>query len=304
VALTSGVPAHAVQSSGTACQLASTPDSTAGGDVQTGAVWGGPLTVQDDAGNPTTATLYCFVQVNDPIPSGGHPGVAGHGTGVVTAGPAQVSFVATPDDSVYVCSALTSDADGATYYLDDTTRAWSLTPAPCTLVVAVDGTRGNVALIPPYPPPPPPPPPVPASGAVQIHNFPPSAPSGIVGAKLLYVPPAWSCVDVHSRAPVSTGAFLQVPDPGVECTPPAIAAADCLDVEAGGYHSDISLGGSLRVVSECTGLQASATMATPFWTQVSTPVTGSGTMPWTCRVDESGLASPRGTDYWVFCRVN
>jgi hypothetical protein len=137
------VPAHAAAPSGpgAVCQFSSTTDPTVEGDVQTGQISGGPLvTVNVDSTNPTASgpqsgTLHCWVQVASDVPTSG-PGVSGHGTGVVTAGPAQITYTATVDQNVYLCSTWTDDADGVTYYFNDTTSDFSATVSPCGLAVS------------------------------------------------------------------------------------------------------------------------------------------------------------------------
>jgi hypothetical protein len=153
VLVSSGVPADAAAPSGpgAVCQFSSTTDPTVEGDVQTGQISGGPLvTVNVDSTNPTASgpqsgTLHCWVQVASDVPTSG-PGVSGHGTGVVTAGPAQISYTATVDQNVYLCSTWTDDADGVTYYFDDTTSDFTTTAVPCGLAISASAPPGLVCV--------------------------------------------------------------------------------------------------------------------------------------------------------------
>jgi hypothetical protein len=125
--------------SGVVCQLSTVSDVTIPGSIQTGQISGGPLvtlyldTLNPGAG-PRSGTLSCYVQVDNATPTGpvGNPGVSGHGTGVVTAGPGQFSFTATVTQSVYLCSQWTEDG-GPTYYYDDATSSFTTSAVPCSL---------------------------------------------------------------------------------------------------------------------------------------------------------------------------
>jgi hypothetical protein len=133
---------------------------------------------------------------------------------------------------------------------------------------------------------------------ITIHRF----SSG--GAFLLAAPTplGWTCLDVHSGLSVSPGSALVLPDPGVTCTPPT--GNQCTSLDAGGYHASAGLG-TLTVTSACTGLSVSQSMSLPFSDPgYSNTVTGSGSTPWDCTVDESGLRTKTAPDYWVFCDIN
>ena len=111
------------------CQFASNDDPTAEG-FQTGELSGGPAVLTDDALPPgvLSGTLTGRIQVTVADHTGTGPSVSGHGTAVVTAGPAVVSYQATATDPVYLCSEFTDDATGTTYYYDDGTQTWSTSP--------------------------------------------------------------------------------------------------------------------------------------------------------------------------------
>jgi hypothetical protein len=129
---------------GAVCQFTSVSDPTVEGDVQTGQISGGPLvTVNVDTANPAasgpqTGTLSCYLQVDNANPTGpiGNPGVSGTGTGVVTAGPGQVTYTATATQNVYLCSQWTDSSDGTIWYFNDTTSDFSTTASPCGLAVS------------------------------------------------------------------------------------------------------------------------------------------------------------------------
>jgi hypothetical protein len=96
--------------------------------------------LRDDLEGPGAGTLHCYLQVNNDIPTGTGPGTSGHGTGLVSAGPAQITYVATATDNVYLCSEFTDDYDGTTYYWDDVNGEWSTSAAtPCGLATSTDG---------------------------------------------------------------------------------------------------------------------------------------------------------------------
>jgi hypothetical protein len=135
------LPAHAAVDDpgpGLICQFSSTTDPTVEGGVQTGQISGGPLVIQDSTTLlPGSGTLYCWLQVNDathgdPLT---HPGVHNHGTGVVTAGPAQITYTATATDNVYLCASFQDDAS-TTYYWHDSTSTWSTSPGDCGLAIS------------------------------------------------------------------------------------------------------------------------------------------------------------------------
>jgi hypothetical protein len=141
--------------------------------------------------------------------------------------------------------------------------------------------------------------PEPQRAHVTIHRF----PTGVV---LLAAPTTlgWTCNDINNNAPVGVGSALSLPDPGVSCLPPAGASQDCTSVNAGGYHAAAG-GGTLDVTSACVGLSVTQSLSLPFSDPgFSTSLAGSGTMPWDCFTDESGLVIPPNPDYWVFCDVN
>jgi hypothetical protein len=109
----------------------------AGAGVVNGVVVGGPVAA--------TGTLRCTIQVGAASTHAGAdaaPPVAVHGDGAVTAGPAIRSFVAGPDDPVWLCTAFTYD-DGLTVYRHapeflGEAGHWSTDPASaCALVTSV-----------------------------------------------------------------------------------------------------------------------------------------------------------------------
>jgi hypothetical protein len=123
---------------GVLCQAVATDDPTAEPNTQTGVLSGGPL-VLAGSGGLQSGTLTCRVQVNVSNHTGVGPQVQGHGTGVVTAGPTQFSYVDVTN-LVYLCAEFTDDRDGTTYYWDDTNGAWATSPfVDCGLLRSVDG---------------------------------------------------------------------------------------------------------------------------------------------------------------------
>jgi hypothetical protein len=129
---------------GGVCQFTSATDVTGSGSAQTGEISGGPLVTLDvDTFNPRatgleSGTLSCYLLIDSSTPTGpaGHPGVTGHGSGVVTAGPAQVTYDAYLTQNVYLCAEWRDDADGTTYYYDDATGNFTDSPTPCSLTFA------------------------------------------------------------------------------------------------------------------------------------------------------------------------
>lgn len=121
-------PAYAAVSDpgpGLICQFSSTEDPTAEPGTQTGQLSGGPLQITDDDGvTPGSGTLTCRVQINQPNHNGTGPQVQGHGTGVVTAGPAQIAYHSVTGDGIYLCGEFTDDSNGQTLYWDDFAQAW------------------------------------------------------------------------------------------------------------------------------------------------------------------------------------
>jgi hypothetical protein len=61
--------------------------------------------------------------------------------------------------------------------------------------------------------------------------------------------------------------------------------------------------GTLKVTSSCPSLSVQASLHLPLLARVRATFTGTGSTPWTCSVDESGLipASDPNADWWVFC---
>ena len=116
----------------TLCTFVAFSDPTAEPDIETGALSGGPLTLPGfdvESAAVGSGTLVCRIQVNVESHQGAGPQVSGHGPGVVTAGPAQVSYVATPADSAYLCAEFLADATGMTYYYDAVHHLWSTDPS-------------------------------------------------------------------------------------------------------------------------------------------------------------------------------
>jgi hypothetical protein len=136
-------PAYAdpPETNGLICQFASVIDPTAEPGSQSGQVSGGPVLLTEQSTNPDlpgttpeTGTLSCRVQINDSTHAGSGPSVTGHGTGVLTAGPATINYIAGDTDLVYLCSEFTDDSDGVTYYWNDDTGEWDTNIlAPCGL---------------------------------------------------------------------------------------------------------------------------------------------------------------------------
>lgn len=114
---------------GLTCQYTDTTNATTQPGTRSGVLSGGPLVTDG------SVTLTCRLQLNVNTHSGGGwiMQVQAHGTGVVTAGPAAVSFGAGPGDVVHLCTEFT-DSDGTTYYWDGETGEWSTDPR-----VACDG---------------------------------------------------------------------------------------------------------------------------------------------------------------------
>ena len=118
---------------GLICQFTSVVDPTAEPGTQTGAISGGPLALTDSTtGGLGSGTLVCRVQVNVTDHTGSGPVATGHGTGVVTAGPATIQYRADETDWVVLCAEFIDDWDGTTYYWDGLDDAWSTNPlVPC-----------------------------------------------------------------------------------------------------------------------------------------------------------------------------
>ena len=143
------VPAHAAVDDagpGLICQFFSSTDPTAEAGTQTGELSGGPLVLTDSTTNlPGSGTLTCRIQVTTPNHTGSGPSVSGHGTGVVTAGPSEISYVAADTDNVYLCGEFTDDSTGTTYYWDDTNSVWSTSnTVDCGLAVSAGGSDDPV----------------------------------------------------------------------------------------------------------------------------------------------------------------
>jgi hypothetical protein len=107
--------------------LAAVADPTAAPGSQSGLLSGGPVLLTEQTTNPDlpgttpeSGTLTCRVQVNQGTHTGSGPLVQGHGTGVLTAGPATINYTASETDVVFLCAEFTDDSDGVTYYWDDT----------------------------------------------------------------------------------------------------------------------------------------------------------------------------------------
>jgi hypothetical protein len=66
------------------------------------------------------------VQVDQATHTGSGPSVSGHGTGVLTAGPAVINYTVSDTSNVYLCAEFTDDTDGLTHYWDDHLSEWSL----------------------------------------------------------------------------------------------------------------------------------------------------------------------------------
>ena len=120
---------------GVGCSFAAITDPTAEPGTFTGVLSGGPLVITDSTTNlPGSGTLTCHIQVNVADHTGTGPSVSGHGTGVVTAGPGEVSLTAGADDNIYVCMEFTDDSTGTTYYWDPVHGTWSTSNrGPCGL---------------------------------------------------------------------------------------------------------------------------------------------------------------------------
>jgi hypothetical protein len=262
LAAVTGAHAAAPSGPGAVCQFSSLADPTAEGDVQTGQISGGPLvTVDVDTASPQSGTLHCYIQVNNDIPTGSGPGVSGHGTGVVTAGPAQVSYTATETDNTYLCSTWTDDGDGVTYYFDDTTSDFTTTPVPCSLA-----TSANAG----------PPPRTYPTGRIHLSgsSFPEVSGMTIEYDWASFDPPLyqWTCVEGSDS---------------VTCTPPPTshgpdrAACGTVTVDVAGSGVGIAAG-----LSYCSaGAPAQANSAThPHDAQRS-----DSPLPWTCQAPEDGF---------------
>jgi hypothetical protein len=119
-------------------------------------------------------------------------------------------------------------------------------------------------------------------------------PAGVVAATL---PFGWACTDVRTGAPVVAGGLLTAPDPGVSCTPGAIAYPSCGQLRAGGRQSGT---GPLTVTTGC-GVASITRSVYADGPGVPQPVGVRGVLPWRCTVDEPAVAP---ADYTVFCAVN
>jgi hypothetical protein len=150
-ALVPAAAAHAAVSNpiGPGCRFVGDDDPTAEPGTVTGTL-GGALVLTDDTTHlPGSGSLTCRIQVNVSTHTGSGPQVQGHGTGVVGAGPSEVSFVASATDTVYLCMEFTDDSDGTTYYWDPVHKVWTTDPnGPCGLAGIVFGILRCIA--PPY----------------------------------------------------------------------------------------------------------------------------------------------------------
>ena len=130
-------PAYAdtPETHGLICQFASVIDPTAEEGTQSGQISGGPvLLLEQDGMTPETGTLLCRIQVNNDTHTGTGPTVSGHGTGVLVAAPATVTYLAADTDTVSLCAEFVDDSDGVTYYWDGVNGEWSTSSAvPCGL---------------------------------------------------------------------------------------------------------------------------------------------------------------------------
>jgi hypothetical protein len=113
---------------------------------------GGPLALPGVDGDTTvvgSGTLVCRIQVNAQDHTGTGPQVQGHGAGVVTAGPSQVSFSAGPSDSVYLCAEVVRDEDESVLYYDAAHDEWSTSSSvPCADGLSTGGPSGGDDLDP------------------------------------------------------------------------------------------------------------------------------------------------------------
>jgi hypothetical protein len=116
--------ADAPLADGVLCALASVTDPTAPLGTQVGVLTGGPavLTLQDGT-TPEDGTLTCRIQTDVASHTGYGPEIDGHGTGLLTAGPAVVSYY--QGSNVFLCAEFTDDSDGVTYYWDAVALRWS-----------------------------------------------------------------------------------------------------------------------------------------------------------------------------------
>jgi hypothetical protein len=90
-------------------------------DTYSGVLTGGPVAVVDDANNPGDGELRCTIQVG-PNHAHSYPDSASRraaNVGVVTLLPATVSFRATIDQNIYLCSQFTYDGGSTVYWHAD-----------------------------------------------------------------------------------------------------------------------------------------------------------------------------------------
>jgi hypothetical protein len=105
---------------GFVCGYSSLTNPNAEAHTQTAVVDGGAVVVVDEANNPQSGTLTCTIQVgaNSTHAGADAPGgkVSSSGTGVVVIPPTVVSYTATPEQAVYVCTQFTYTGGGTVYY--------------------------------------------------------------------------------------------------------------------------------------------------------------------------------------------
>jgi hypothetical protein len=128
---------------GVVCLFVATPDPTAELGTWIAVLLGGPVVqTEADGQTPESGTLGCQIVVS-PAPVADHdsygPAVLGHGSGVFTAGPQVTSYMAMPNDNVFLCASFVDDSDGVTHYWDAAHDGWSTSPdVPCTLAEGSD----------------------------------------------------------------------------------------------------------------------------------------------------------------------
>jgi hypothetical protein len=117
LALTAVVPAGAAHAGppvdgpiGALCGFVSVTDpGNLGGNVQTGAIFGGPVLAVDSGLGIQSGTLKCTIQIGGSLHSSPDNGASAsaNGTGVVVLPPTLVSFIAPANISVYYCTQFT-----------------------------------------------------------------------------------------------------------------------------------------------------------------------------------------------------
>jgi hypothetical protein len=251
---------------GLICQFASTTDPTAEPGTQSGELSGGPLVLQDSTTNlPGSGTLTCRVQTNQPTHVGSGPSIAGHGTGVVTAGPATINYTAGGDDDVYLCAEFTDDTPpGTTYYWNGDVGGWGTDPnVPCGHASGGgDGVAPSVVTI----------------TAAQAGDTPTFTP-----------PPGFACT--------GGGDGTQY----VVTCEPVVAANEAVSNLCDEVEADVYVGGvgTVSATSECLSLAASVSVTGPIGSGTSI-ADGTSAMPWKCTVTVSGLAAPWHAECYVW----